>query len=81
MPVIELVSARAPTKARVPDDGRVRRLVACWVARGTKAWQQARLRRQSRHYLMTMDERTLSDIGVSRAQALFEIDTGRHRRH
>jgi uncharacterized protein YjiS (DUF1127 family) len=37
-------------------------------------WQEARRLRQTRRYVMDMDERTLADIGVSRAQALFEID-------
>lgn len=48
-------------------------LLAAWAAR----WQQARRVRQARRYILEMDERMLSDIGVSRAQALFEIDRPR----
>lgn len=40
-------------------------------------WQAARLRRETRRYIMEMDDHMLADIGVSRAQALFEI--GRRR--
>ena len=79
MPVIDLAAARMPAKQRAPDDRRVRRLVASWAARGAQAWRRARLRRQTRRYIMMMDERTLSDIGVSRAQVLFEIDNDRHQ--
>lgn len=80
MPVIDLVGARAPAKLRAPG-ARGWRLVASWAARRAQAWRQARLRRQTRRYVLTMDERTLSDIGVSRAQALFEIDNDRRHRH
>ena len=79
MPVIELVAVRAPAKLRAPGDGRVWRIVALWAAQGTRAWQRARRRRQTRRYIMTMDEQALSDIGVSRAQALFEIDNDRYQ--
>ena len=37
-------------------------------------WQKARLRRETRRYILAMDEHMLADIGVSRAQALFEVD-------
>ncbi|MDA8250105.1 MAG: DUF1127 domain-containing protein [Rhodospirillales bacterium] len=47
-----------------------RALLSAWAAR----WQQARRLRQARRYILEMDEHMLSDIGVSRAQALFEID-------
>jgi uncharacterized protein YjiS (DUF1127 family) len=41
-------------------------------------WQrarEARRRRGLRRYLMETDELSLADIGVSRAQALFELDS------
>lgn len=41
-------------------------------------WQrarEARRRRGLRRYVMETDELSLADIGVSRAQALFEIDS------
>ena len=40
-------------------------------------WHAARQRRETRRYIMGMDEHMLADIGVSRAQALFEIDRPR----
>lgn len=56
-------------------EARLRRWTAVLVAK----WRQAQRRREMRRYIMEMDERTLSDIGISRAQALFEIDrTDRH---
>jgi uncharacterized protein YjiS (DUF1127 family) len=36
-------------------------------------WQHARRLHETRRYLEQMDDRMLQDIGVSRAQALFEI--------
>lgn len=44
------------------------------VAALATRWRQARRRRELRRYIMEMDEHMLSDIGVSRAQALFDID-------
>ena len=40
--------------------------------RAIEAWRRLGLRR----YLLEMDEQALADIGVSRAQALFELDRG-----
>lgn len=37
-------------------------------------WRRAWRARQFRRSLLEMDDRMLSDIGVSRAQALFELD-------
>ena len=37
-------------------------------------WQRARQVRETRRYLMEMDDHALQDIGVSRAQALFELE-------
>lgn len=43
------------------------------VAHGIAAkWRAARLRRATQRYLAEMDDHMLSDIGVSRAQALFD---------
>ena len=58
---------------------RERRLWRLWWLLGGLAarWQRARLRRETRRTIMMMDEHMLSDLGVSRAQALFEIDTWR----
>ena len=50
----------------------LRRVATALLAR----WQQMRRRRETRRYVIAMDEHMLSDIGVSRAQALFEIDAG-----
>lgn len=48
----------------------LRRFAATVVAH----WRRAVLLRQTRRYVMQMDDRTLADLGISRAQALFEID-------
>jgi uncharacterized protein YjiS (DUF1127 family) len=75
MTVIELTlpARRQQIAARVdaerPGFG-LRQVAALIAAR----WRSARKLRQARRYVMAMDERTLADIGVSRAQALFEID-------
>lgn len=37
-------------------------------------WRHARRVQETRRYLQQMDEHMLHDIGVSRAQALFELD-------
>jgi uncharacterized protein YjiS (DUF1127 family) len=37
-------------------------------------WQEARARAETRRYLSEMDDHMLQDLGVSRAQALFEVD-------
>ncbi len=37
-------------------------------------WRHARQVRRTRRYLMEMDEHALQDIGVSRAQAMFELE-------
>jgi uncharacterized protein YjiS (DUF1127 family) len=59
-----------------PRRGRgLRRLARSLAAR----WRRVRALRQTRRYIMEMDERMLSDIGVSRAQALFEIDEALRR--
>ena len=39
-------------------------------------WQQARRLRETRRYLEQMDDHMLQDLGVSRSQALFELDRG-----
>jgi uncharacterized protein YjiS (DUF1127 family) len=45
-------------------------------------WEQARRYRQTQRYLAEMDDHMLSDIGVSRAQAMFELEhTVRRRSH
>lgn len=36
------------------------------------AWRRAAERRRSRYQLMRLDDRMLKDIGISRADALFE---------
>ncbi len=51
----------------------LRRLATSLLTR----WRKARLRRETRRYIMGMDDHMLADIGVSRAQALFEIDRQR----
>jgi uncharacterized protein YjiS (DUF1127 family) len=48
-----------------------------WAKAVAGRWQQARQRRATRRYIMAMDEHMLADLGVSRAQALFEIEQGR----
>jgi len=55
---------------------RLRRPAAWRLAMAALAarWVQARRRREARRYIAQMDEHMLSDIGISRAQALFEID-------
>ena len=40
------------------------------------AWRRARQRAATRRYLTEMDEHMLQDLGVSRAQASFELDRG-----
>lgn len=52
---------------------RLRDLAAAMLA----SWERARRRREARRYLLEMDERMLSDIGISRTQALFEMDRRR----
>ncbi|MDA8253609.1 MAG: DUF1127 domain-containing protein [Rhodospirillales bacterium] len=47
-----------------------RRILAALAAR----WQRRQRLRATRRYVMEMDAPMLADIGVSRAQALFEID-------
>ncbi|HET9019261.1 MAG TPA: DUF1127 domain-containing protein [Acetobacteraceae bacterium] len=47
------------------------------LARLVEGWQHRRRLRQTRRYILEMDEHMLSDIGISRAQALFEIDRER----
>lgn len=42
-------------------------------------WRQAQRLRETRRYVAQMDDRMLSDIGVSRAQAAFELDHPRRR--
>ena len=42
-------------------------------------WQYQRRLRETRRYLEQMDDRMLQDLGVSRAQAFFELDNGRQR--
>ncbi len=37
-------------------------------------WQHARKVRQTQKYLAEMDDHMLADLGVSRAQAMFEAD-------
>ncbi len=37
-------------------------------------WTYARQMRETRHYLEQMDDHMLQDLGVSRAQAGFELD-------
>jgi uncharacterized protein YjiS (DUF1127 family) len=37
-------------------------------------WEHARKLRETRRYLEQMDDHMLSDLGVSRAQASFELD-------
>lgn len=37
-------------------------------------WHEAVKRRETRRYLSEMDEHMLHDIGISRAQALFDLD-------
>lgn len=49
-------------------------LAGTLLARWRAAWQARAMRR----YLSEMDDHMLSDIGVSRAQALFELDHGGH---
>jgi uncharacterized protein YjiS (DUF1127 family) len=39
-------------------------------------WEHARKLRETRRYLEQMDDHMLSDLGVSRAQAAFELDRG-----
>lgn len=51
-----------------------------WVVLLAQGWQRARRLRATRHYVMEMDAHMLADIGVSRAQALFEIDRALGRR-
>jgi uncharacterized protein YjiS (DUF1127 family) len=48
----------------------VQRCAGALAHRVRRAWR----RRELRRYLTRMDEMTLADIGVSRAQALFELD-------
>ena len=45
-----------------------------WAAAVSARWRRARQRRETRRYIMAMEPHMLADIGVSRAQALFEID-------
>jgi uncharacterized protein YjiS (DUF1127 family) len=52
-----------PIEAAFVTLGRVRRHLAAW-----------RARRQSRAQLLTLGDHELQDIGISRAQALFETD-------
>ncbi len=40
-------------------------------------WRAARELRETRRYVAEMDDRMLADIGVSRAQALFDLDNAR----
>ncbi len=50
------------------------RLLSALVA----LWRQGRRLRAARRYVMEMDSHMLADIGVSRAQAMFEIDQALH---
>ena len=65
----QLIIARHPAHAYHPIQaaftilGRVRQQLAAWSAR-----------RQERAQLLTLDDHELKDIGISRAQALFEHD-------
>jgi len=45
-----------------------------FVAALADRWERARRLRETRRYIQQMDDHMLSDIGISRAQALFEID-------
>jgi uncharacterized protein YjiS (DUF1127 family) len=45
-----------------------------FAARLAARWRHAQRLRETRRYLTQMDERMLQDIGVSRAQAVFELD-------
>jgi uncharacterized protein YjiS (DUF1127 family) len=42
-------------------------------------WQRARRLAETRRTLAQMDDHMLADLGVSRAQAYFEVDEARHR--
>ena len=44
-------------------------------------WEQARKLRETRRYLEQMDDHMLSDLGVSRAQAHFELEHTSWPRH
>ena len=52
-----------PIQVALATLGRVRQQLAAWSAR-----------RQERAQLLTLDDHELKDIGISRAQALFEHD-------
>jgi uncharacterized protein YjiS (DUF1127 family) len=43
-------------------------------------WRHARRLRETRRYLAQMDDHMLQDLGVSRAQAAFELDHAGSRR-
>ena len=54
----------------LPRSGELARAAAAVWAR----WQHRRKTRETRRYLAEMGEHMLHDIGVSRAQALFDLE-------
>ena len=52
--------------------GMGRAMAALW-----SRWQYARKVAETRRYLEQMDSHMLKDLGVSRAQAFFEVDEAR----
>ncbi len=55
-------------------NGRPRSGLRNMVAALRERWVRARRLRETRRYVLGMDQHMLADIGVSRAQALFELD-------
>jgi uncharacterized protein YjiS (DUF1127 family) len=72
-PAMLTIGLRLPLGSGEVGAGRV---LAALVAH----WRRMADLRAARRVISEMDERMLSDIGVSRAQALFEIDREMHWR-
>ncbi len=70
-PAMQSITLRLPHMPRVG----LARAAASLMAR-VQHWRRLR---ETRRYLADMDEHMLHDIGVSRAQALFDVDLPRKR--
>lgn len=53
------------------------RAIGGTFARARKAWHEWRARRRAIDELMTLDDRTLRDLGLNRAGVIYVVDHGR----